>query len=222
MDRDFINSIQKMVKGYGKDILLDARKAKSMLADFTQNQFPKETNVLKQLLDAQCANIINEADNVAEVKAGLVKRLEDEQGLSPKVTADLLDLLGLVLRGDTTVTASTSPANTTVTEFPQPLKPDAKKPAAKKDTSKQSAADFYAQGRAAYNAKDYVKAVKLFSKAAEQGHADAQTNLGTCFNNGFGVPKDVAKAAEWFRKAAEQGKAQAKGALKDLKEQGLI
>jgi hypothetical protein len=101
MEQGFIDSIQKMINGHGKDTLLDARKAKSMLGDLTANQFKDDTNLLKQLLDADCANIINGADNVAEAKAGLVKRLEEKHNISPKGSAVMLDLLGLVLRGDT-------------------------------------------------------------------------------------------------------------------------
>ena len=41
-------------------------------------------------------------------------------------------------------------------------------------------------------AKDKAEAVKWFSKAAEQGHAVAQYNLGECYLNGCGVAKDEA------------------------------
>jgi hypothetical protein len=53
--------------------------------------------------------------------------------------------------------------------------------------------------------KDPVEAVKWYRKAAEQGHADAQVNLGECFMNGQGVAKDPVDAVKWYRKAAEQG-----------------
>ena len=43
--------------------------------------------------------------------------------------------------------------------------------------------------------------------AAEQGHADAQYNLGVCLDNGEGVTEDKAEAVSWYRKAAEQGHA---------------
>jgi TPR repeat protein len=51
--------------------------------------------------------------------------------------------------------------------------------------------------------------VQWFRKAAEQGHAMAQFNLGVMYANGEGVPKDDAEAVKWFRKAAEQGDAKA-------------
>jgi len=50
-------------------------------------------------------------------------------------------------------------------------------------------------------------------KAAEQGHATAQYNLGRMYAYGEGVPQDVVKAVKWYRKAAEQGDAAAQSNL---------
>ena len=44
-------------------------------------------------------------------------------------------------------------------------------------------------------------------KAAAQGQAKAQYNLGTLYFNGEGVPKDYQQALRWFRLAADQGEA---------------
>ncbi len=44
-------------------------------------------------------------------------------------------------------------------------------------------------------------------KAAEQGLAKAQGNLGSYYANGSGVGEDWNEAIKWFRKAAEQGNA---------------
>ncbi|MEI6399130.1 MAG: hypothetical protein WCO71_10190, partial [Pseudomonadota bacterium] len=44
-------------------------------------------------------------------------------------------------------------------------------------------------------------------KAAEQGNADAQNNLGAAYDSGEGVGKDQAEAVKWWRKAANQGDA---------------
>lgn len=57
--------------------------------------------------------------------------------------------------------------------------------------------------------KDYTEAKNWFSKAAEQGQAKAQFNLGVLYFNGQGVKQDYFKAAEWHQKAAEQGYADA-------------
>jgi len=44
---------------------------------------------------------------------------------------------------------------------------------------------------------------------AEQGDAEAQFNVGACYDNGTGVGKDEAEAVKWYRKAAQQGLASA-------------
>ena len=54
-----------------------------------------------------------------------------------------------------------------------------------------------------------VEAVPLHRKAAEQGYAGGQFNLGWCYEHGHGVRQDKAKAAKWYRMAAEQGYAEA-------------
>ncbi len=52
-----------------------------------------------------------------------------------------------------------------------------------------------------------------FYRAAEQGYADAQFNLGLMYANGEGVPQDMEQAAELFKKAAEQGHVDAQNNL---------
>jgi tetratricopeptide (TPR) repeat protein len=61
--------------------------------------------------------------------------------------------------------------------------------------------------------QDYAEAVKWYCKAAEQGYAKAQYNLGCCFANDNGVLQDLTEAVKWFRKSAEQGHADAQYAL---------
>ena len=55
--------------------------------------------------------------------------------------------------------------------------------------------------------EDDLEAVLRYRKAAEQGDARAQFNLGLKYANGEGVPKDDREAVLWYRKAAEQGHA---------------
>ena len=56
---------------------------------------------------------------------------------------------------------------------------------------------------------NYKKAIEWFEKAAEQGDADAQYNLGVMYYDGQGVDVNYKKAFECYEKAAEQGHAQA-------------
>ena len=57
---------------------------------------------------------------------------------------------------------------------------------------------------------DDQQAVAWYRKAANQGLAVAQNNLGVMYMKGQGVPRDAQQAVAWFRKAAEQGLASAR------------
>lgn len=61
------------------------------------------------------------------------------------------------------------------------------------------------KGIEARNKSNNTEAVEWFRKAAEQGHAAAQCDLGTMYWMGHGVKEDHFEAAKWFRKSAEQG-----------------
>ena len=58
---------------------------------------------------------------------------------------------------------------------------------------------------AAYERGDYATAIRGFRKAAEQGNAASQVNLGHAYAEGRGAPQDYQEALKWYRKAAEQG-----------------
>ena len=55
------------------------------------------------------------------------------------------------------------------------------------------------------DAHDACEAVKWFRRAANQGYAEAQYDLGLIYFNGRGVTRDNGEAAKWFLKSAEQG-----------------
>jgi TPR repeat protein len=55
--------------------------------------------------------------------------------------------------------------------------------------------------------RDEAQAADWYRRAAEQGDASAQNNLGVMLANGQGVPQDDEQAVYWYRLAAEQGHA---------------
>jgi len=57
--------------------------------------------------------------------------------------------------------------------------------------------------------QNYTEAVEWFRKAADQGNAIAQQNLGVSYANGEGVPQDYVSAHMWFNLSAAQGDANA-------------
>ena len=50
--------------------------------------------------------------------------------------------------------------------------------------------------------QNYKQAIDWFTKAAEQGDAGAQFNLGNMYGKGEGVSQDTKQAIVWFTKAA--------------------
>ena len=52
---------------------------------------------------------------------------------------------------------------------------------------------------------DYAEAARWYRKAAKQGSAAAQNNMGVFYVYGYGVPQDSVEAYAWFSIAAEQG-----------------
>lgn len=81
--------------------------------------------------------------------------------------------------------------------------------------------EMYQHGREYYQNRNYSEAVRWYRKAAEQGHARAQLDLGFAYENGMGVEKYLVEAAMWFRKAAEQGYAPAQDRMAYCYEKGL-
>lgn len=69
----------------------------------------------------------------------------------------------------------------------------------------------YAQGNGV--TKDDAAAAVWYRRAAEQGNAMAQFNLGNLHARGQGVPQDDVQAVSWYRKSAEQGDGKARNAL---------
>ena len=64
-------------------------------------------------------------------------------------------------------------------------------------------------GKGSGVAEDKKKALEWYRKAADQGYAPAQLNLGLVYDQGDGIPADPNRAFKWYRLAAEQGLAEA-------------
>ena len=90
-------------------------------------------------------------------------------------------------------------------DFKQSVKPA--------EVERIDADSLYQEGEKYYNSQNYIKAVECFFKAAEQGNANAQNNLGWMYDKGRGVTQDYVEAVKWYRKAAEQGHANAQNYL---------
>jgi hypothetical protein len=67
-----------------------------------------------------------------------------------------------------------------------------------------AAAGPLAEGKAAYDRGDYATALRLMRPLAEQGLAEAQSDLGVMYAKGEGVPQDYVQAHMWFNLAASR------------------
>ena len=61
------------------------------------------------------------------------------------------------------------------------------------------------KAEAAYEAKNYAEALRLFHLAASQGHGGGMAGVGRLYATGNGVPLNQPEALRWFLMAAEQG-----------------
>ena len=72
------------------------------------------------------------------------------------------------------------------------------------EESQCSLAMIYLKGRGDVR-QDYAQAMRWFFKAAKQGDAEAQYQLGRMYELGLGVKVNLKEAMIWYRKAAKQG-----------------
>ncbi len=77
----------------------------------------------------------------------------------------------------------------------------------------------YADGRAV--ARDPVKAIEWFAKAAQQNFAPAAYRLGSIYERGTGTDRNLEKARDWYTKAAEAGNIRAMHNMAVLSAEGL-
>ena len=68
-------------------------------------------------------------------------------------------------------------------------------------------------GKRAYDAGEFVTALRELTPLAEGGNAEAQVLLGLMYLRGDGVPKDAGVALKWYMAAAEQGNAEGQANL---------
>lgn len=83
------------------------------------------------------------------------------------------------------------------------------------------ALDLRAEALAAFQAGNHADALALWEPLARAGDARAQTNIGTCFAQGFGVPVDGALALRWLTLSAEAGYAAGQRNLADFLLRGV-
>ena len=96
MEQDFITILKKLLGEQGKEALLNTSKCKALLADYTKNEYKKESRLLLQALDAGVQKAIDTAKDIAICKKQQIRLLHEDYGLAENVAADIVDALALV------------------------------------------------------------------------------------------------------------------------------
>jgi TPR repeat protein len=78
-----------------------------------------------------------------------------------------------------------------------------------------------AKARRAAERGDAVAAARAWLAAAREGHAEAQRELGICYESGRGVLADPSAALRWFQAAAEAGDMIAQGRIASFHANGF-
>jgi TPR repeat protein len=71
-----------------------------------------------------------------------------------------------------------------------------------------------------YGGNDTAQAIDWFRKAAVQGYAPAEFQMGQLYEFGFAVTQDDRQALTWYKKAAEHGSASGARAVGDFYQKG--
>ena len=76
-------------------------------------------------------------------------------------------------------------------------------------------------GLAAFNGKNYARAVQILEPLAQRGEATAQVHMGLLHYHGHAVAESDERAFAWFLRAAEQGNADGQFHLGNMYMYGL-
>jgi TPR repeat protein len=190
MDARFVSLVERLLKERGQGDFLNLARCKSLLNDYTRNEYKKERHLLLLAIETGAAREIAKATDLAICRKIQVRTLKDDHFIDEAAAGEVIDLLALVLRG--------------VRVSPPQTSPGLEYAAEQGDAATQfNLGVRYAKGQGV--AQDHAEAVKWFRRAAEQGHADAQVRLAWIYVDGQGVARDVAEAIQWANKAVEQG-----------------
>lgn len=78
----------------------------------------------------------------------------------------------------------------------------------------------YQEGKDAFDAENYSKALEIWQQAARQGNAKAMNGIGQLHQDGLGLRQDYRVALSWYKQAAELGLDEAQFNLARLYDKG--
>ena len=100
MEQEFIDILQKLIAEQGKETLMNASKCKAFLADYTKNEYKKESRLLLLALEAGVQRVIDASQELEICKKQQVRVLREERFVVEEAAEDIVDTLALVLRSE--------------------------------------------------------------------------------------------------------------------------
>jgi TPR repeat protein len=230
MEQGFIDILKKVVTQHGKEYFMETKKCKAIISDYTGSEYRTERGLLIRAVEAEVSNAIitveeKDLDNCMKVQQ---RKLQEEEFMDSAIAENVVNLLAHVLRN--VALKENRPAGAGGgAKFDEAMGfyndeqwDKAMQIFEALDKENHAGAQYmlgriYKQGLDEANRNltlgeqtiDYAKAAGFFRKAAEQGHAQSQSELGFCYIDGKGVAQDTIKGIEWVSKATEQGHANA-------------
>ena len=75
MEQGFVDRLKKLIDEQGKEALIDLRKCKPLLADYTRNEYKRESQWLVQAVEAGVAKAVAGADELELCKKAQIREL---------------------------------------------------------------------------------------------------------------------------------------------------
>ncbi|GHS88485.1 hypothetical protein FACS189487_06870 [Campylobacterota bacterium] len=106
MDTQFISIVERLAQEQGTNALLNLTRCKSLLNDYAKNEYKRERHLLLIAIETGAAKEITNATDLTIAKKIQVRTLKDDRFIDETAANEVIDLLGLVLRGNQSVSAS--------------------------------------------------------------------------------------------------------------------
>jgi serine/threonine protein kinase len=101
--------------------------------------------------------------------------------------------------------SAVSPKETPEVSPAVPAKPDAHGGDETPVSGPVSGYEFYLRGYAAWQARNYTEAMRLFRRGSDLGDEHCMTYIGQMYERGLGVPRDYTEAQSWYQRTADRG-----------------
>ena len=120
MEQGFITILKQLIDERGKEALLNTSNCKALLADYTKNEYKKESRLLLNALEAGTQKAIDASTELPMCKKQQIRLLCEDYSLAENMATDVVDTLVFVLRGDGSKMKAEAPPKPVIPQIKQP------------------------------------------------------------------------------------------------------